>query len=420
MKESLIRDQYQLARQQFADYGIDTEKAIAKANAIPISMHCWQGDSFHGFENGGDLTGGIAVTGDYPGCPRTPEELRKDIDFTLTQFPGVTRFNLHSNYAENIRKGQERNEYTAENFRNWIDWAKNHGIGLDFNPTYFSSDRMDGNMTLTSEKPEVRKYWIDHGKSCRAIGEAFGKELGTASVVNFWMPDGFKDVPADRRRLRERMISSLDEIFSRKIDEKYEIDAIESKLFGFGIESYTVASHEFSYGYAISRKKTYCIDMGHFHPTEDLSDKISSVLLYLPHVLIHTSRGVRWDSDHVVIWDDALRNMMRAVIHGGYEDKVFIAQDYFDGSMNRIACWTIAMRNTRQAILNAFLEPVAQAREAEIEGDFTSRAMILENNKHLPYDAVWNWYCLENSVPVADEVLKSIKDYESNVLSTRG
>ena len=418
-RESLIEKQYELAKQQFADFGIDTDKMIEKADSLPISMHCWQGDSFHGFESKGDLTGGIAVTGDYPGCPRTPEELRADIDFTFGMFPGTTRFNLHSNYAEDIEKGQERNSYTEKNFKNWIDWAKEHKIGLDFNPTFFSSDRMDGNFTLTSENEKVRKYWLEHGKACRKIGEAFGKALGTPSVVNFWMPDGFKDIPADKKRYRERMAESLDEIFSEKIDEKYEIDSVESKLFGFGIESYTVASHEFSYGYAITRNKTYCIDMGHFHPTEDISDKISSALLYLPHLLIHTSRGVRWDSDHVVLWDDNLKNVMREIIHGGYEDKVFVAQDYFDGSMNRIACWTIAMRNTRQAILNAYLEPIEKAKECERQGDLTARALVLENNKHLPYDEVWNYYCLTKNVPVGNEVLLKIKDYENKVLLKR-
>ncbi len=419
MKESFILQGYEYAKEIYAQQGVDVDAAIRCAHKIPVSMHCWQGDGFHAFENAGALSGGIAVTGDYPGCPTTPEQLREDIDFTLRLFPGVTKLNLHSNYAEKHGKKIDRDAYTVNEFQDWLNWAKDRSLGLDFNPTFFSHPRMDGNFTLASEDKGTRDFWIEHGKRCREIGQEFGRQLGTSSIVNFWMPDGFKDIPAERGRYRERMVQSLDRIFEEVMPDQFEIDAIESKLFGFGIECYTVASHELSYGYAISRNKTYCIDMGHFHPTEDISDKLSSVFQYLEHVLLHTSRGVRWDSDHVVVWDDALQNVIREIVAGGYDNRVFIAQDYFDGAMNRTACWGIAMRNTRRAILRAFLEPLEDIRKAERSADFTTRLIRMEENKHLPYEQIWNYYCMINSVPVGLEWLDSIKSYERNVMAAR-
>lgn len=419
MKETQIQQGYEFAKSVYGEQGVDVDAAIARADRIPISMHCWQGDDFVGFENVGSLSGGIAVTGNYPGRPCTPEQLRADIDFTLGLFPGATRLNLHSSYAEKHGKQLDRDAYTIAEFQGWVDWAKTRALGLDFNPTFFSHPRAEGNFTLASEDAGIRDFWVEHGKRCREIGKAFGEQLGIPCVVNFWMPDGFKDIPADRRRYRERMVESLDRIFEQKISNSLEEDAIESKLFGFGIESYTVASHEFSYGYALSRQKTYCIDMGHFHPTEDISDKLSAVLQYLDRVLLHTSRGVRWDSDHVVIWDDALQNVMREVVAGGYEDRVHIAQDYFDGAMNRTACWGIAMRNTRRAILRALLDPRAELCAAERTEDYTARLIRQEENKHLPYEQVWNYYCMQKNVPVGLDWLTAVKTYERDVLTKR-
>lgn len=419
MNELQVVKAYEQAKEIYCEQGVDTDAAIARANRIPISMHCWQGDDFHGLENSGALNGGIAVTGHYPGCPQTPEELRADIDFARSLIPGETKLNIHASYAEKHGRKVDRDAYTIGEFADWAGWAKERGLGLDFNPTFFSHPKMDGNNTLSSEDADIRKFWIEHGRRCREIGCAFGKMLGKPCVVNFWMPDGFKDVPAERARYRARMAESLDAVFSERFPEEYEIDALESKLFGFGIESYTVASHEFSLGYAITRKKTYCIDMGHFHPTEDIGDKLSAVLQYLDHVLLHTSRGVRWDSDHVVIWNDALQNVFQEMIAGGYEKRIFVAQDYFDGSMNRIACWGVGMRNTRRAILKACLAPYKEIAEAEREGDFTSRLVRMEENKILPHEAIWNYYCLKSGIPVGLDWLTAVKTYERDVLSAR-
>ena len=419
MNKVQVLENYEHAKDVLQSFGVDVDFAITRADRIPVSMHCWQGDDFHGFENSGALTGGIAVTGHYPGCPETPDQLRRDIEFALGLIPGKTKLNIHSSYAEKQGRKIDRDSYTFDEFRGWADWAKEHNLGLDFNPTFFSHSKMDGNYSLSSEKPDVRRFWIEHGKRCREIGYALGRYLDTPCVVNFWMPDGFKDIPAERAHYRERMAESLDEVFLEQYPEKYEIDAIESKLFGFGIESYTVASHEFSLGYAITRKKAYCIDMGHFHPTEDISDKLSAVLQYLDHVLLHTSRGVRWDSDHVVIWDDAIQNVFREMIVNGYENRILVAQDYFDGSMNRIACWGIAMRNTRRAILRACLAPYGEIIDAERKGDLTSRLVRMEESKFLPYEAIWDYYCLQKDIPVGLEWLTAVKAYERDVLSAR-
>ena len=419
MTENQILEGYGYAKSVFAENGIDVDSAISRADRIPISMHCWQGDDFVGYDDCGDLSGGIAVTGNYPGRPRTVDELRSDILFARTLFPGRTKLNLHSNYAQKARRDLDRDAYTIREFQEWLDWAKANGFGLDFNTTFFSHPKLRANFSIASEDKGTRDFWIEHGKRCREIGAEFGRQLGEPCVVNFWMPDGFKDVPAERARYRRYMVDSLDEIFRDKISEDFEIDSIESKLFGFGIESYTVASHEFSLGYAITRDKTYCIDMGHFHPTEDISDKISSILLYLRHILLHTSRGVRWDSDHVVILDDPLRNVMREIISNGYDDRVFIAQDYFDGSINKIACWGIAMRNTRKAILMACLEPRENIDSAERSLDFTGRLIGQEENKNLPYSAIWDYYCLRSGVPVGLDWLSAVRKYEKDVLSER-
>lgn len=419
MDSRIIEQGIEYAREAYGNEGVDVDVAISLAEAIPVSLHCWQGDDVIGFDGSGELTGGIAATGNYPGRARTAEELREDIDKAISLIPGTLKLNLHACYAELGEDKTDRDAYTARHFRNWIDWAKEHGIGLDFNPTFFSHPKMDGNFSLASRNKDTRRFWIEHGKRCREIASEFSARLGKPSVVNFWMPDGYKDIPADTRYLRELMSESLDEIFSAKVSGGRIINAIECKLFGMGVESYTVASHEFAYGYAISRKIAYCLDAGHFHPTEVISGKISAVLQYLDNLLLHVSRGVRWDSDHVVILDDELQNIMNEIIYNGYQDRVHIALDFFDASINRIACWAIGARNTRKALLRALLAPAKKIRAAEAEGDYTSRLALMEEAKSLPFSAVWDYYCMSRGVPVGKEWLEDVKKYERSVLNKR-
>lgn len=419
MDEAKIKNAYKYAEEIYAEKGINLEEAMNIANQIPISMHCWQGDDLIGFDGIGELTGGISATGNYLGRATTAEQLQSDIGKAMDQIPGKIKLNLHSSYADTRNIKIDRDEYGIEQFRGWLNWAKDKKIGLDFNPTFFSHNKMDGDFSLSSRDEGIRRFWIEHGKRCREIGYEFGKELGETCVVNFWMPDGYKDIPADTAIHRELMVESLDEIFKDKMDEKYIVDAIESKLFGLGIESYTVANHEFSYGYAMTRKKVYCLDAGHFHPTEQISDKISSIMQFSQNILLHLSRGVRWDSDHVVIWNDELQQIMNEVVRGGYLDRVYFAQDYFDASINRVACWVIAMRNTRKALLKALTDPIDAIKKAEINGDFTSRLSLLEENKSLPFSLVWDYYCMLQDIPNGNNWLENIKEYERTVLSKR-
>lgn len=417
-KEREILKGYEYAKEVYGELGVDIDAAIAAVDAVPISMHCWQGDDFHGTD-AESLSGGIAVTGNYPGCARNCDELRADFTKALTLIPGATKLNLHSNYAESDGKKADRNTITVEHFSRWIDFAKENKLGLDFNPTFFSHPYMDGNFTLASTNEGVRNFWIEHGKRCREIGEAMGRALGDVCIVNYWMPDGFKDVPAATGKYRRIMAESLDEIFRMPLDDRYVQEAVECKLFGFGIESYTVASHEFSYGYAMSRKKIYCLDFGHFHPTESIADKISAAMLFTPGVLLHVSRGVRWDSDHVPVYDDELQRIMREVVTGGYLNRTHIAQDYFDGSINRLACWTIAMRNTRRALLKAMVDPIQEFVRAEDEGKLTKRLVLLEESKALPMSAVWDYYCYKSGKPVGLDWYAEVENYEREVLSKR-
>jgi len=419
MKEDKIIKGYEYAKEVYSELGVDVEKAIDRIDAVPVSMHSWQGDDLIGFDGIGELTGGIAATGNYPGRARTPEELKADIDVAMAKIPGELRVNLHACHAEKNGKDVDRDSYTSEMFAGWIDWAKERKIALDFNPTFFSHSMMDGDFSLASKDEKKRRFWVEHGKRCREIGQEFGKQLGKASIVNYWMPDGYKDVPADTAVLRELMIKSLDEIFEDKMDKKYVLESVESKLFGLGLESYTVASHEFSLGYAITRGKLYCLDAGHFHPTETISSKLSSILQYVDELMLHVSRGVRWDSDHVVTWDDELQNIMSEILHNNYENRVHIGLDYFDASINRIACWVIGTRNSRKALLKAALSPIEKIKECELNGDFTSRLALLEENKSLPFAPVWDYYCLKSGVPVGKQWLEDIKQYEKDVLSKR-
>ena len=419
MDEKKIINSFFLAKDRYAEMGVDTEAAILKMESIPISMHCWQGDDLIGYDGSGELTGGIQTTGNYLGRARTPEELRMDIEEAISLFPGKVKVNLHACHAEKKGKKIDRDAYTIEEFQTWVDWAKEKDMGLDFNPTFFSHSRMDGDFSLASRNDKTRRFWIEHGKRCMEIGQEFGKQLGKICIVNYWMPDGYKDTPADTVTPRELMTKSLDEIFSVPYDENYTKAAIESKLFGMGLESYTVASHEYSLGYAMSRKKIYTLDAGHFHPTEVISAKISAILQFLPNLLLHVSRGVRWDSDHVIVLDDELQRIMDEIVCNGYENRIYIGLDYFDASINRIACWTIGVRNARKALLNAALAPLDLIRSAENNKDYTLRLSLQEERKTLPFGPVWDYYCMTKSTPVGADWTNEIKKYEKEVLCKR-
>ena len=418
MKEELILKGYEYAKAQYAAQGVDVDAAIAKADAIPVSMHCWQGDDVIGFDGSDSLSGGIQTTGNYPGRARTADELRADIAFVRTMIPGATKLNLHASYAEKNGKQVDRDAYTIDLFQNWVDFAKEQKIGLDFNPTYFAHPKMDGDFSLSSTNPAIRKFWIEHGKRCREIGLEFAKQLNQPCAIHFWMPDGYKDVCADTKLHRDLMIDSLDQIFAEDIDRKLVPCGLESKLFGVGVESYTVASHEFSYGYAVKNGLLYTLDAGHFHPTEVISAKLTACLPFLEGIILHVSRPVRWDSDHVILLDDEIQRIMDEVILNNYQDRTFIALDYFDASINRVAAWAVGMRNARKAILSSCLAP-ASIRDAEHKGDLTSRLALMEERKTLPFGAIWDYYCMKQDAGVGTDWLAKVKRYETDVLSKR-
>jgi len=416
-----IENAYKAAKERHAELGVDTDKAIERLGRIAISLHCWQGDDVGGFEvtpEGLD-GGGIMATGAYPGKARTADELRADIDKALSLIPGTHRLNLHASYAE-TRTKVERNELETEHFANWIDWAKENGLGMDFNGTFFAHPKAESGFTLSSADESIRKFWVEHGIVCRRIGAAMGRALGTPCVNNMWIPDGHKDIPADRKGPRERLKSSLDEMFAEKMDRNHLLDSVESKLFGIGSESYVVGSHEFYLGYAVANNTLLCLDTGHFHPTEVVSDKISSVMTFVDEILLHVSRGVRWDSDHVVILSDELKALAAELVRGDYLDRTHIGLDFFDASINRVAAWVIGTRCMIKALLIALLEPTAMLREAEDAGDYTTRLAMLEEIKTLPLGAVWDYYCLKSNVPLKEHWLKDIKDYEQKVTGRRG
>lgn len=419
MDEKLVIKGYEYAKEVYAGRGVDVDKAIEAMKGVPISMNCWQADDVLGFDGDDTLSGGIATTGNYPGRARTADELRADADKAMSMIPGEKKFNLHASYANLNGRKIERSEYTADLFSEWMDWAKERGMGLDFNPTYFSHPMVKDGFTLASPDKAVRDYWIEHGKRCREIGEAFYKMLGKECVINYWMPDGYKDNPIDMAGPRARMVESLDAIFAGGNIEGVK-EAVESKVFGLGVESYTVGSHELMMGYAITRNKLYCLDAGHFHPTEVISNKISSIMQYMPELLLHVSRPVRWDSDHVVTMDDELMAIMQQVVRNGYTQRVKIALDFFDASINRLAAWIIGTRNARKALLRANLENTAELKKLELDADFTARLALTEEDKTLPFGAIWDYYCLKEGVPVGEDWLKEVRDYEKNVMSARG
>ena len=422
MKQANIDRAYRIAQERYAEAGVDTDAAMKKLEAIPISLHCWQGDDVGGFETAGAQLsgGGIQATGNYPGKARTIGELRADIEKTLGMIPGKHRLSLHASYLDNGGKFIDRNEIEPRHFQSWIDWAKANGLGMDFNETYFSHPKAADGFTLAHADKGIRDFWIEHGIACRKIGAEMGRQLGTPTVTNLWIPDGYKDTPVDRTGPRERLADSLDKIFAEPIDPKIHLDAVEAKLFGIGAESYTVGSFEFYMGYAVSRQKLLTLDAGHYHPTEMISEKISSVLMFCPGLLLHVSRPVRWDSDHVVLLDDELQAIAKEVVRSGKLDgKIHVGLDYFDASINRVAAWVVGTRNMIKALLIALLEPTDTLKDAELKMDFTRRLTLFEEQKSLPWAAVWDTYCAEKGVPVGMAWFDEVRRYEKDVLSAR-
>jgi L-rhamnose isomerase len=415
-----IEKAYALARARFAELGVDTEGALDRLANIPVSVHCWGGDDVTGFENTGEELGsGLAVTGNYLGKPRTPDELRMDFETALSVIPGRHRFSLQASYLETGGAKVDRDEVEPEHFARWIDWAREHRLGLDLNPTYFAHPKMRDGFTLSHADKSIREFWINHGKRCRDIGAVIGQALGTPCITNVWIPDGYKDLPIDRKGPRERLEDSLDQIFEKPLDPGHNRDALESKLFGIGSESYVVGSHEFYLGYAVKHRKLLCYDTGHYHPTEIISDKISAVLMSVDEILLHVSRGIRWDSDHVVILTDELKAIAQEIVRGNYIRRVHIGLDFFDASINRVAAWVVGTRATIQALLVAMLEPRSMLQNFEDRGDYTSRLVFLEALKQLPMGAVWDYYCLKKEVPTDTRWLDVIREYEREVLSQR-
>ncbi|MFL5735000.1 MAG: L-rhamnose isomerase [Chloroflexia bacterium] len=415
-----LQDAYALARERYTGLGVDTERALEALGRVSLSLHCWQGDDVGGFESpDAALGGGLAATGNYPGKARNADQLRGDLDRAFSLIPGDHRLNLHASYAETGGKKVERDELRPEHFAGWVEWAKARNHGLDFNPTLFSHPMAESGFTLASYDPDVRQFWVRHCIACREIGAYFGRELGSPCVNNIWIPDGFKDTPVDRAAPRRLLQESLDAILAAPVDREHNLDSVESKLFGLGSESYVVGSHEFYLGYAITRGTLLTLDSGHFHPTETVTDKLSSVLMYVPGVVLHISRGVRWDSDHVVTLGDETQAIVREVVVGGYLDRVHIGLDYFDASINRIAAYVIGARNVLRAALVALLEPTEQLRNLEVAGDYTARLTLLEELKGLPWQAVWDYFCVQKNVPPGAAFLDDVREYEREVLSKR-
>ncbi len=407
---------YNIARERFAQWGIDTEIALKVLADTPVSLHCWQGDDVGGFEgrNGSFGGGGTQATGNYPGKARTLYELRADLDKAISVIPGKLRLNLHASYADFQGKMIDRDALTVEYFQTWIDWAKTRKLGIDFNPTCYGHPLSVDGFTLSHRDPAIRQFWIDHCVASRRIGAAIGEALETPTVTNLWIPDGYKDLPVDRFAPRQRLRESLDIIFAQKVDASWNIDAVESKLFGIGVESYTVGSHEFYLNYAAQKGLALCLDAGHFHPTESVADKISSALLFIPRLLLHVSRGVRWDSDHVVLLDDPTRAILEEVVACNALNCVHIGLDFFDASINRLAAWIIGTRNTQKALLLALLRPLDTLRELENAGDHTGRLTVMEETKSLPWGLIWEEFCRRQNAPPDGEWLTVVRDYEKS------
>ncbi|MER0122636.1 L-rhamnose isomerase [Streptococcus sp. ZJ93] len=414
-----VAERYQIAKERYAAIGVDTDAALERLQQVKISMHCWQGDDVKGFLlPDGELTGGIMSTGNYPGAAHTPDQLRQDLEKAYSLIPGKHKLNLHAIYLDTDEQ-VDLNELEPRHFEKWVSWAKEQGLGLDFNPTFFSHPMMKDGFTLSHPDEDVRNFWIEHGKRSRKIAAYMGRELGQTCYNNFWVPDGFKDNPVDRLAPRKRLMDSLDEIFSEELDERYTQDAVESKLFGLGAEAYTVGSHEFYMGYGLTRGKMILLDAGHFHPTEVISNKLSALALFGKGIMLHVSRPVRWDSDHVVMMDDELQDIAKELVRNDLLDQAVIGLDFFDATINRIAAWVVGTRNTQKALLKAMLEPIQDLKNMENEFDFTSRLAYTEELKDFPYADVWNYFCEKNGVPVGLDWLKEVKEYEATVLSER-
>ncbi|WPC41613.1 L-rhamnose isomerase [Clostridium sp. JS66] len=415
-----IKEKYELAKKEYEKWGIDVDKALEDLKKVKISIHCWQGDDIAGFEvNQKELSGGIAATGNYPGKARNAEELRKDLDKALSLIPGKHKVNLHAIYAETDGKFVDRDEIKPEHFGNWVSWAKKNGLGLDFNPTIFSHEKADDGLTLSHPNKEIRDFWIRHCIASRKIGEYLGKELGQPCLTNLWIPDGYKDIPSDRLGPRQRLKDSLEQIFKEKIDKKYNLDSVESKVFGIGAESYTVGSSEFYMNFAAKNDVLCLMDTGHYHPTEVVSDKISSMLLFSDKIALHVSRPVRWDSDHVIVLNDELKELAKEIVRNDALDKVIIGLDFFDASINRVAAWIMGTRNMIKALLNAMLLPNKKLKELQDEGNYTDRLALMEEFKTYPIGAIWDYYCEINNVPVKESWLDEVKKYEKEELSKR-
>lgn len=411
---------FDLAKERYAGIGVDVDAALEQLAQGAISIHCWQGDDVGGFESAGSvLGGGLAVTGNYPGKARTIQELRADIEEAMRLIPGRHRVNLHAIYGDFSGGRADRDAIEVKHFQSWIDWCKANGFGMDFNPTCFAHEKAADGFTLAHPDDGIRDFWIEHCKRSRAIAAEIGKQLGSPAVTNIWIPDGYKDLPADRQAPRMRLAASLDTIFEEKLSPARNLDAVESKLFGIGSESCVVGSHEFYLGYAVKNQMLLCLDAGHFHPTEGIADKISAVLAFLPGLLLHVSRGVRWDSDHVVLLDDPTRSIMEEIVRCDALDRVRIGLDFFDASINRVAAWVIGTRAAQKALLLALLEPRELLRDAEVSGDFTTRLAIFEALKVMPFGEIWEEFCRRQDTPGENDWLREVKAYERTVLAAR-
>ena len=404
---------YEDAKECYATWGIDTDRAIKQLSDISISVHCWQGDDVVGFENKSGLSGGgIQATGNHPGRARNPEELRADLEFSYSKIPGSHRLNLHAMYMDTDEK-PDRDEIEYHHFETWVDWAKQINIGLDFNPTFFAHNKADDNLTLAHPNVNIRNFWIEHGKRTRDIASKIGTNMGSACINNIWVPDGYKDIPIDRMAARSRLERSLDAILEKP--KQHLKDAVESKLFGIGVEACTVGSHEFYMGYAIRNKTLLCIDMGHFHPTENTADKLSALALSLDEILLHVSRPMRWDSDHVILMNDEVLSMAHELVSADLLSKTNIGLDFFDATISRTAAWVIGTRNMQKALLQSLLKPWKLLRDAENTLDFTKRLTITEELKDLPYGLVWEEFCTRHSVPAGQPLIKDLEGYQNSV-----
>ncbi len=416
MKESTILSAYEIARERYAKYGIDTDKVLETLQRIPLSLHCWQADDVAGFEKSSDLSGGIQATGNYPGKARNIDELRADIEKAASLIPAKHRLNLHEIYGEFGGKFVDRDCVGIEHFEGWMQWSAETGMKLDFNSTSFSHPK-SGDLSLSNPDKAIRDFWIEHTKRCRAIADEMGRRQGDPSIMNLWIHDGSKDITVNRMRYRELLKESLDEIYTTSYDNMK--DCLESKVFGIGLESYTVGSNDFYIGYAAQNQKIVTLDTGHFHPTESVADKLSSLLLYVPEVMLHVSRPVRWDSDHVTIMNDDTLDLCKEIVRCNALDRVHVGLDFFDGSINRIGAYVIGSRATQKCLLQGLLEPIAQLREYEANGQGFERLALLEEAKTLPWNAVWDMFCLRNNVPVGDEFIADIQQYEKEITSKR-